>query len=1078
MIPAYELALQRSHPQSSDVYLIVQQPQRYTDAEYVSWQEWVDFDYSCQVDGNPLGDPIATITVNGGSANVTLLDGMTVLIGSTLGEWDKAVVRLRGDQNVGPGTTTLDIATSSDIRGVVKDNDWIVVLDEFRLWQRYGRIVVDGGNVTWYKDYDILWDDIGAADVTRRLASLPPVPIMGPHAVKFLDPPEVNSQFWFDWQDSYAVAPGQATTSWDSWGEQDFAGNQWNSNAETPGWQDFLGISGLRGFRVRLEVDDGNGNAVTLPYRRGIRYVFTLRRPGQSQPGDPANAEPLTSFRLNSPVSGSFAQGYWRVSITVFEDEASKYTIMPGALIILFTDDWYVADDPYLEPRGLRNISVGPIFDRENILFVGRVAAGSIKVDPETQDLTFDAVSPGEEAASYENYPIVIEYDDDADDWIETPGLTVDMAVRHYIAWHTTMSLIADVYQTGDTHTILAQDFLQGAIYSTLNTFLWDRLFARLLGDRFGRFFCEIDVQMQTYGSVGTLWLLENTDWLDALAVRHYETDRCKAAECGGIIYAGGDDIVPRLSRAPGTFDKYRGTLKSSNALAITDQDEVNDISGRLLQYRNLEWEVDLNLAGHWRYCDIAPQRAINVDGGAAISTERGDITGRLIIRDVSMEYLERGCIFTSIRTESEETDGTPGVTIVIPEELPDIPPPERDPRPGRDPPGGGFEFFDTGRRIISCNKGVFVCDEIGDTPPVWYAVNAGLGGYIYCWKIFRDPWHWWTTGGAEKTMWGIFSHWNRKGERLYKHENFPNGTWQLMFDCRVQPAGVTPSLNDARGTIEAEDYIYLIAGKYGGGFCGFDVYMYRSVDGGLNWTNRGQIGVAADHCARPYPNNEVTWPHSLFHFNTAPHSGRQVFYFGSRTFVGGPDVWKTTNEGGLWINLGADMGNSIYIDRIVIPYVSPTWTDTDVMYWSSEIAARTDQVQRSEDAGLNFTSIANLPAANYQRGLAVNLAGMDRDVLYSLRSTLGASGSLDRSDDRGGSWVNVCNIPHKMDLANLYGFGDTALENFLSWSLSSSWMILVSTAGVVLNKTGNLHAVAAGIDRVTSIERDTLGTA
>jgi len=655
---------QRSTPQTSQMYMVIQQPEYSTD----DGTTWTGYDWSCRINGAHTDDPTVTLTVDGGGAAVDLLDGQTVLIGSAYGEWDSAVAYVRGEQTVGPGTTSLDISTSSEIRGHVSDDDYVVVLDEFRFRQRYGRIEIVADDVAWYKDYDIEWSDLGANDAARRLAMMPPVPVMGPHAVKFVEIGGSSADVFFSWSDSYATAPGEAITTWTSEGETDHAGGTWNSAVEVPGWQTVDAISGLRGFRVTLEVDDGNGNATTLPYRRGIRYVFTLRRPGETQVGDPPNAEPIVDFELNEPVAGSFEQGYWRTSITVFASQAQDYQIMPEALVVLFTEDTYGGDSG----------SVGPIGDRENILLIGRILGDSIRENPETGDVTFDVASPGAEAAIYHNYPIVIQNDDAGTSWIDTPDLTVDRAVHYYTTWHTNLNQIADLYQTDSTIEIYAQDFLAGDIYSTLNQFLWDRLFARLLCDKYGRFHCEIDANEQPFGTVDTLFTLQAGDWLDEVGVRQNIQTPVNAVECGGLIYNAGT-VTPKLSRAPGLYDKYRGSPQQSNALAITSQATLNTTTGRHLAALNHEHEVSMRLAGNWRYCDIAPQEAVDMN---SLVTERGTLTGDYIIRAVTNDYdPSTGTLFTDIEAEEEADDGVDGVTIVIPDALPDQ---------GYDPYSGG----------------------------------------------------------------------------------------------------------------------------------------------------------------------------------------------------------------------------------------------------------------------------------------------------------------------------------------------------------------------------------------------------
>lgn len=1080
MIPEDDLMMMRSHPQASDVYMIIQQPERLTEGEYVEWRDWVDYLWSAQINGNPTGDPVFSLAVNNGGPAVSLLSGMTVFIGSTVGEWDKGIVRLRGDQNVGPATTTLNIATSSDISGIVKNDDWVVVLDEFRLWQIFGRIYVDAPTetLTWYKDYNLLWDDIAVSDIERRLAMMPPVPIMGPHAVKFVDPPATSAQFWFDWSDSYTLANGvPAVTAWTSWGETNHIGGTWNSAAPVPGWQTVNAISGLRGFRVVLEVDDGHGTAATLPYRRGVRYVFTVRRPGESQPGDPPNAEAITDFRLDSDVSGNYNTGYWSASVTLYGEAASKYEAIPGALVILFTEDWFYQDNPYLSPRGITKTSVGAIPDRENILFVGRIADGSVSKNDELEEVSFTIRSVAEEASTYENYPIVIEDDANAEDWIDTPYLTVDRAIRYYTAWHTTLSLVTDVYKTGDTHSILAQDFMAGSIYNTLDTFLNDRLFARLLCNRYGLCRCEVNVQMQPFGSVPTLWTLTDGDWLDRMSVKYYDTAQRKAVEAGGIIYFGGL-IVPKLSRAPGTFDKYRGTLEASNSLTITDQDGLNVLSGRLLSYMNHKMDMGVELAGNWRYCDISPQSALYVN---ALETQRGTYTGRLIIRAVSFSHDETtGAIFTQIETESEADDGAPGITVDIPPELPDVP----IPIPGLPtiPWLPSDPVVDSGARIIATNVGVFGTNKI-TTNTAWFAVNNGVPtANLRCWRIIRDPWHWWTSGGTERTLWGIFS--NPATTMPYyvcKLEGYPYGTWVVQFAASSIPgAGANAHITDIRGSIETEDKLYAL-GAVGGGFTSAS-YIIKTLDGGDSWvsfaTGRATAtpdwGVGADANSAPMRRNMM---------GLAQHSAGQTLYFGNRGFAAGLQYVRVTNGGAaatLYASPAGFNGNNGCFS-FAVPYISALHNDS-VGYLISDQYTGVAEIQRSDnvnDVAPAWTQVGVGPGGINYRFIGFGVCPDDQNKICTvITNNAGGAIQVYLSANKGATWTLFASAAGARTAGFAYiTWSGTDLQEILAYDHRNGQMLLITPSGTV-DVTGNLLSVAIGLAKVVSIDRDTMGGA
>lgn len=1062
-IPAGDLTKLRSEPQTSKVYMIIQQAQHSTDAGV----SYTGYDWSCRIDGAHTDDPTVTLTVDGGGAAADLLDGMTVLIGSFYGAWDKGIYRVRGDQTVGPATVTLDIGTSSEVRGNVADDDYVVVLDEFRFWQRYGRIEIVGDAV-WYKDYDIEWDDLGGTDAARALAMMPPVPIMGPHAVKFMEIGDANAQFYFDWQDSYATAPSEAVDTWTSEGETDHAGGVWNSAVQTPGWQTVDAVSGLRGFRVMLEVDDGNGNATTLPYRRGVRYVFTLRRPGETQPGDPANAEPIVDFEMTEPIAGSFEQGFWRTSLTVFEGEAAKYDIMPGALVILFTEDVY----------GTTSGSLGPIDDRENILLVGRIVDGTIRENPETGDVTFEIASPGAEAAMYHNYPIVVQNDDDAATWIDTPDLTVDRAVHYYTTWHTTLNIIADLYQTGDTVEIFAQDFLEGDIYSTLNQFLNDRIFARLLCDKYGRFFCEIDANEQAFGSVTTLWTMATADWLEEITARHRHPTPVNAVECGGLIYQDGA-VVPKLSHAPGLFDQYRGVRSTATSLAITSQTALNTSCGRHLSALNYEYEIGFLLAGNWRYCDIAPQRVVDI---GTLSTEREALTGTYIIRTVSNEFsADAGAIFTSIQTEQEADDGVAGVTIEIPEEIPEPqrPFPKIPIDPGF-PPDIGWPSPDEGRRIIATTAGVFVTDNIAATSPVWYGANNGFSTandhHVYC--IRRDPFHWWTSGGTERTLWCV----NRTG--VWKHENFPYGTWvqQITYAAFLAALG------------------WAAAAPNGIEFCRMD--MSIETDGryvvGLNIAMQGgapfflpemhSVQAVCQAAAILNTNDTVSAfnPAGIWHglgtgwhaVKYDPHSATQIIYSSVsvnplNVATAARSLYQTINGGAAWAVIDGPYGFGAMnqYGSISVPYGD----GGNSVLWGSETTHRV-----STDGGVTFSDVPNIAAA-LEAGI-IGTSGIDDRIWLGCDRADGTQSQY--TINSGVSWTTVPLLPSACQTYDTYtrwqgNFFKSALlvgiGTGVAPHIANVWRHSFGEASWS-DKTGNLPIYSPGC--VYDVERDSMGSA
>lgn len=1060
-IPAGDLVKLRTTVHKSRLYLIVQQPMTQVAG---TWQGYL---WSAQIDGNPAGTPgdlVADLTVDNGDAGpVDILDGMTVMVGTVKGDHDKGIFRVRGDQTVNGATVTLDIGATSDVVAVIEDDDFVVVLEEFRLWTRYPVVTEAAGVLSWFKDFDVTWDSLGATDAARRQASYPPVPIMGPHRVEFLDVGG-TADVDFDWSNSYAAAPGGTVNDWDAYGQDGGAG--WTVlNTENPPAQTYSNVSGLGGYRVRLEI----GSDLQDPpvrFRRGIRYVFTLRRPGNTQAGDPTNAEPITDFAV-SGLQGSWDDGAWRATVTVFDTQADEIEVWDGALVILFADDWYGSDQE----------SIGPIAGAENIVFIGRVADGSVQQNDQTGDVTFDIISAAGQARNREMYPIPLENDAGADEWFKAPDLTVDRAAWFYVVWHSTIPLICDWYDSDDTEEIRAMDFLAGDVYSVMDGFYRDRLFARVLCDRYERWKADIDLQMQAAASGVTTFTMQESDWIGQLTFRDTTETPVGIVEVGGLNYNAGL-ITPFLAKAPGTVNLLKGKSSSSMSLAIADQATLNTLGGRWISKLNNRWPQNtFPLAGNWRYFDIWPQEYINVTQ----DTVRHDFsTDLFIVRNIGFGHEPAaGTLFTILEAELE-TDGPDGQTIDIPDELPTRPIPPRPYFPPVDPPTPENPIAtDTGRRIIATDLGIYVTDDIGATNPVWYAVNAGLttadDRQVY--DIKRDPHHWWTSGGTEKTLWAF----TRTG--IWKHETFPFGTWtqeitkaalyaftgytevglSYLYKGRlnfsIEEDGTFAfiiTMQDQRGGPPGEHQVQVCFVYRAAALQNFDEHFgYRSGnEGGVGWP-------------------DVRW---------AQHSAALEIYAGGNRAPGNAAdaqslLRKTTNRGGAWATVNTitstDRGEMVSVN---VPYVDANNVNDLYVLWGKGgfLAGVTGLYRISENAGLSFTDLINSSNSYSKLG-----TGDTQDRLFYL---------VDRNDLRSTRY----SIDQGQNFVLTPFFGaapEEALSSFELWSGDTIRSILVGTRSTPIvviwepgmaawqDKTGNL-VTAFSIAEIRQIDRDSVGVA
>ena len=98
-IPVGDQATLRTYPQSSKLYMVVQQPARYQNGAYLV----ADFVWYGRIRSRPADDPQLELAVEAAAASpgATIKDGMTILVSSEdYGLWDRVVLSAHGDQTV------------------------------------------------------------------------------------------------------------------------------------------------------------------------------------------------------------------------------------------------------------------------------------------------------------------------------------------------------------------------------------------------------------------------------------------------------------------------------------------------------------------------------------------------------------------------------------------------------------------------------------------------------------------------------------------------------------------------------------------------------------------------------------------------------------------------------------------------------------------------------------------------------------------------------------------------------------------------------------------------------------------
>jgi plastocyanin len=327
-ITSPELVLLRGDTQFTKLYLAVFQPNTI---------------YTARLNGVPASnDRVYQVTYDGGSGTLANVKAnMTMYVGTVAGAYDLGMCRIRKT----PGATTFYIGLTSSIAWA--DNAYLTIVDDFELDAKHATIA----SAVLSMDVDVAYSD--------QHLDFSPVPVLGTHAVAWLDAATVDVAF--DASDSWVIDSSISTYAWTAPGCASIADDTTTTPTityDTPGC-----------YSVYCTVTAANGKS-TL----GVRHVFVYDR---------TDNPPTTVFQLSQCI-GDNQTGGWMFDMSM-QAEASLSEIRDRALVVLFAEDWY----------GTTNQSIGPVLNRENIICVGRIVGESLRWDTERSISPFKVFSIG-----------------------------------------------------------------------------------------------------------------------------------------------------------------------------------------------------------------------------------------------------------------------------------------------------------------------------------------------------------------------------------------------------------------------------------------------------------------------------------------------------------------------------------------------------------------------------------------------------------------------------------------------------------------------------------------------------------
>ena len=864
-LSAGQLVTLRSHPHRVKTFLAVCVPNqvllaRVNDAGIARGEQTITYDNA---------SPPA------GWVNVKI--GTTLYVGTAQGKQDKGRVRIKAID-----ATTITVAENEHIDWA--DDDWLMVGDVHEPWGIFPRIVPGTDDITIYQDYDIAYVD--------QNKEYPPVAIMGPPAVGFLSGGSVS--FYFDGSDSYGL--NGATISSYAWVFP--SGTPATSAVATPG---NVSWSVAGSYWVSLTVTDSNGKTHT-----GYRWVRVFAG------YDPEDGFwPYTQFDVND-LSGDYASGGWRATFTV-RDQSGRLTetyFWDNAQVVLCGDGQ--AQDGNTLPLS-QNYPY-----RQNLLFVGWLVGESIRRDPLTNDVTFEAAGITDRMKLIEAFPDTFEIPLDAgdpDNWYEAENLDLDLAIVAHLKWRSTIFDITDVFlamtngvPTGYGGTpwsgyhIMRQDFMHGNLYDQCDELMKDAM-GRMLSDKQSTIWCRIDPQVYPtpYRTLlPSIWTLADQDWRDFQEMERRTLDEVSQIDLAGVYHDGGTDpdvnAHPILSLAPGTTPRYEGRMERIEGQILEGQLNANVLAGDILGWRNNPYpRIEMLMSGCWTCLDFAPPEWITWTL-SQFSTKRqiSWTNARFIPRAVRIEIDHaRGCPNVTLEIE-KEADGEDGVTGEYPPTEPTEPtgpaptPPETPPIPPLPPiPEGRWR-----KHVLACGSdGPYYTENFvsGDGPggtPDWAQKIGGMGADINCICLAFHP------------IQPEVTHYVVTGNNVYRRQPTISDDWVVILTKQqaAELCGLGAAASKWFTTIQTSpvfpSYIYAVICTDDGPFTA-KARLVRSTDMGATWNYQGAIAGGLDASG-------------VSHLQIDQTEGLWMYIDYARTgALAGSKIFKSTDEGVTWVSLG-----------------------------------------------------------------------------------------------------------------------------------------------------------------------------
>lgn len=550
-----ELQILRSDGLATKVFAIIDQPVTV---------------FSCKVNQTFTGnnEPVAQISYNNASGDLAkVLPGMTVLVGSTPGAWDKGLARVRK-------SWTSNIAYIGETSEITWQNGlYLTVVDEFSIWPRHLRMVGE----TPYMDYDIPYSD--------QHINFNPIVNMGTDRVVKLT--GQSTDIALDASASWVFGSTITQYSW-----QIVSGNGTLSNASTSA--PILTVNTPGRIVIRCKVTAANGKEST-----GYRTIYVYND--------------TTDLEIDlDDLSGSLDQGGYEFSFSLVKPLTTS--IRDHLKVILFCEE---------QPQ-----SIGAVSGAENILAVGWLDQKECVVDESGGQSRFVVRGAQYWLSRTMAYPSGVENTANAPTgWTQIQGLTVDKMIWHLLYWRSTVNNCSDIILSGDTR--VAPSFKAvGTLWEQIKYIAEESILATPFFDPYNRFFLQIHPNYKPpsqRNSIPTIMTLTEDDYSEInISIRSKNISQC---EVSGI----GQNNEPIIVKAPGNTFGRHGQILTKERLLFADVQNALDVTGLMFSRENRAFDFTIRLVSANRVINLVPFAFLELNVYPNDTPAKVEFSGRVI---------------------------------------------------------------------------------------------------------------------------------------------------------------------------------------------------------------------------------------------------------------------------------------------------------------------------------------------------------------------------------------------------------------------------------------------------------------